>query len=76
MKLSDLSLNKSAIISKFNIKNKEYLCRLYNLGLKKGVKLRVEFWLKNKRASVISFNGKAVILSSEILNSIEVILYD
>lgn len=73
MKLSDCSLNKQAIIKSVNVTDKGYLSRLYNLGLYKGVKIKLEYLLKNKKAIVISFNGKAVILSSEITDLIEVL---
>ncbi len=73
MKLSDCTLNRQAIIKSVDVENKDYLLRLYYLGLYKGVKVRLEYLLKNKKACVISFNGKAVILSSEITDYIEVL---
>ncbi len=73
MKLSDCTLNRQAIIKSVNLDNKDYLLRLYNLGLYRGVKVKLEYLLKNKKACVISFSGKAVILSSEITDFIEVL---
>ncbi len=73
MILTDCDVNKTAVISAINLKDKEYLSRLYSLGLFIGAKVKVEFILKNKRASVVSLNGKAVILSSEITDCLEVL---
>lgn len=72
MKLTLCKLNKKVIISKLNIDNRDYLSRLYSLGFNKGVHVKVEFSLKNKKAIIVSINARAVILSSEIADLIEV----